>query len=432
MRSFPSAPWLRRTLDRMPAWAHPQWLVTILAALVAVLGLAVPLANADDRDDLKDKQNQVKGQIKDVKGEINEASAKVASFTGKLRTAEAKLTAARTTLTSVRAELATARARATALRTKLAEAETKLATAKAELKQAKAEVAGQRQEGRDTVIAMATESNPDLALLSAYADGESMDEVLISLTANGVITGRQQQTLDQLVVVQDQLTTHEAAVRDARNNVATAKKAADDNVAEVTALVTRATSAEAKVASLVRSTASARSAVVAARAADRAALRRLEAREAKIRRTILALSRKQGGSYNGDTGGLLAKPGPGPVTSPYGYRIHPIYGYYGLHNGIDFGTGCGARLVAGESGTVINRYYDEVYGNRLYLAIGRVNGASIVLVYNHMSGYAVGQAQRVKRGQTVGYSGATGWSTGCHLHFIVMRNGTPVDPAPYL
>ncbi|THV08732.1 M23 family metallopeptidase, partial [Nocardioides caeni] len=180
------------------------------------------------------------------------------------------------------------------------------------------------------------------------------------------------------------------------------------------------------------STENARAAVVRARARDRAALKRLEKREARIKSQILALSRRQGGSYNGDTGGLLHRPADGPVTSPFGYRTHPIYGYYGLHNGTDFGAGCGSSLWAGESGTVINTYYDEVYGNRLYLAIGKVNGASITLVYNHLSSYAVGQGAHVKRGQVVGYVGSTGWSTGCHLHFTVLRNGEPVDPMGYM
>lgn len=432
MRSFPSAPWLRRTLDRMPAWAHPQWLVTAVAVVVALAGLAVPIAHADDRDDLEDKQDRVRGQISSVKDDIHEASTRVAKISGQLRKAQGRLRTARSRLADVQGELAAARTVATQLKAKLASAEAKLDKAEADLAQAKIEVAEQREEGRDTLIRMSTEANPELDLLMAYAEGDSLEDVLVSQTANGVITGRQQQALDALEVVQQLMADREAAVRDARNEVASAKKEADANVATVARLVDRAAATEATVSSLVTRTSSARAAVVAARAADRAALRRLEEREARIKRRILALSREQGGSYNGDTGGLLARPGPGPVTSPYGWRTHPIYGYWGLHNGIDFGTGCGAALVAGESGKVIDTYFDEIYGNRLYLAIGRVNGSSIVLVYNHLSSYAVGEGARVRRGQTVGYSGSTGWSTGCHLHFIVLRNGEPVDPAPYL
>ncbi|KRC46395.1 MULTISPECIES: M23 family metallopeptidase [unclassified Nocardioides] len=432
MRSFPSAPWLRRTLDRLPAWAHPQWLVTAVAVVVAIGGLAVPLAHADDRDDLKHKQDQVKGQISNVKGEIHEASAKVAKISGQLRTAQGRLTTARTRLAGVRSQLADARKVATQLAAKLATAEQRLTVAKAELAEAVRAAQEQHDVSRDTLIEIATGSDPQLSLLAAYTDGRDLEDVMVSRTAHDLVVGRQHNTLVALIAAEERMQQRKDEVKNARDEVASAKQEADAHVATVTTLVQRAAAAESKVATLVRSTASARAAVVRARAADRAALRRLEAREARIKRKILALSQSQGGSYNGDTGGLLAKPGPGPVTSPYGWRIHPIYGYWGLHNGIDFGTGCGARLVAGESGKVIDTYYDEIYGNRLYLAIGRVNGASIVLVYNHMTSYAVGEGAHVRRGQTVGYSGSTGWSTGCHLHFIVMRNGEAVDPAPYL
>lgn len=432
MRSFPSAPRLRRTLDRLPAWAHPQWLVTAIAVVVAIAGLAVPLAHADDRDDLKNKQKQVQGQISGVKGDIHEASAKAARIQRKLDAARKDLAGARSRLSSVRSDLRDARVTAHKLAARLETAEKKLAIAKARLDAARAKVTAQRSETRDTVIQMGTSGDPDLALVTAYSEGGTMEDVLASQGAADVITSRQRQSLDRLAAAAALLAKRRAEVKEARDEIAATKRAADENVKTITGLVKKAESAEASVAGLVSRTATARRAVIRSRAADRAALARLEKREQAIRSKILALSRKQRGSYNGDTGGLLAKPGPGPVTSPYGYRVHPIYGYWGLHNGTDFGTGCGAPLVAGESGTVIDTYYDEVYGNRLYLAIGKVNGASITLVYNHMTSYAVGEGARVRRGQVVGYSGTTGWSTGCHLHFIVMRNGQTVDPMNYM
>ncbi|WP_408898561.1 M23 family metallopeptidase [Nocardioides sp. R1-1] len=436
MRSFPSAPWLRRTLpalrERLPVWAHPQWLVTAVAVVIAIAGLAVPLAHAGDRDDLKDKQNQVRGEIADVKGDIHEASQKVAKIARRLEKAKSALGSARSRLASVQADLAEARAAAATLATQLTEAEGRLTAARAALAQARADVAVQRDSSRDTLISIATKGDARLALLAAYAEAGSIEDVLMGETTNKVVVGRQNDALVALEAAEDALAQQRAAVRAARDQVAAAKKAADDNVVTISQLVDRAAATEAEVAGLVAHTKGMRKEVVAAREADRAALRRLEKREARIRQQIIELSKKQGGSYNGDTGGLLARPGPGPVTSPYGYRIHPIYGYWGLHNGTDFGTGCGSALWAGEAGTVISEYYDEVYGNRLYLAIGKVNGADIVLVYNHLSKYAVREGAKVSRGQVVGYSGSTGWSTGCHLHFIVMRNGDPVDPMQYL
>jgi murein DD-endopeptidase MepM/ murein hydrolase activator NlpD len=69
-----------------------------------------------------------------------------------------------------------------------------------------------------------------------------------------------------------------------------------------------------------------------------------------------------------------------------------------------------------------------VWGNRLYLNLGMVNGDFITVIYNHLSGYNVEVGATVGRGDVVGYVGTTGWSTGCHLHFTVMENGKPVDP----
>ncbi len=135
-------------------------------------------------------------------------------------------------------------------------------------------------------------------------------------------------------------------------------------------------------------------------------LRELKQREARIKQLILAAARRAQAqhqqTFNGATGGFLDHPVNGPVTSPFGYRTHPIYGYYGLHNGTDFGAGCGSSLYAAASGTVIETYYDAVYGNRLYLSVGNVNGANLTLVYNHLSGY------KVERGRT-GSRAAT-WS----------------------
>jgi murein DD-endopeptidase MepM/ murein hydrolase activator NlpD len=88
------------------------------------------------------------------------------------------------------------------------------------------------------------------------------------------------------------------------------------------------------------------------------------------------------------------------------------------------------RAIAG--GTVISRYWSSVYGNRLYLSLGQINGKNITAVYNHATGYRVNVGDRVAQGEVVGYVGSTGWSTGCHLHFTILVNGTAVDPMNWL
>ncbi|MFB9763910.1 hypothetical protein ACFFOS_05900, partial [Nocardioides kongjuensis] len=216
MRFFPSAPWLRRALDRLPVWAHPQWLVTAVATLVAVAGLAVPLAHADDRDDLKDKQNHVKGEIASVKGDIHEASQKVAKIAQRLEKAKARLVSARSRLASVQADLANAQAAAATLATELSAAQDKLATARAALAQARADVAAQRDASRDTVIGIATSGDTRLALLAAYADAGSIEDVLMGETANDLVMGRQHDALVALVAAEDAMEQQRAAVRAGR------------------------------------------------------------------------------------------------------------------------------------------------------------------------------------------------------------------------
>ena len=76
--------------------------------------------------------------------------------------------------------------------------------------------------------------------------------------------------------------------------------------------------------------------------------------------------------------------------------------------------------------------YSDVWGNRLYLDVGRVNGKQMTLIYNHISSYKARTGDRVGRGEVVAYSGTTGWSTGCHLHFTVLIDGKAVNPQNYM
>ena len=170
-----------------------------------------------------------------------------------------------------------------------------------------------------------------------------------------------------------------------------------------------------------------------ARIAER--LRRIAARALARARAKAAAAAAAGAhvanARPGATTGLLQMPVVGGVTSPFGWRIHPIYGYWGLHDGADFGGGCGQPIVAAESGRVISSYWSDVYGNRLTIDHGLLAGAGIATIYNHATSYTVSPGTEVDRGELIGYVGSTGWSTGCHLHFTVMSNGKAVDPANY-
>lgn len=127
-------------------------------------------------------------------------------------------------------------------------------------------------------------------------------------------------------------------------------------------------------------------------------------------------------------GGQFAWPAAGPVTSPFGYRTHPIFGGRRLHTGVDIGAPYGATVVAASTGVVAYVGSMSGYGNVVVVD----HGGGVATTYNHLSGFAVSSGQRVSRGQAVASVGCTGYCTGPHLHFEVRVGGSPVDPMPYL
>ena len=109
-------------------------------------------------------------------------------------------------------------------------------------------------------------------------------------------------------------------------------------------------------------------------------------------------------------------------------RMHPVLGYWKLHDGTDFGAGCGTAIRAPYSGRVSERYYNAGYGNRLMIDHGTVGGRYVTSGYNHAIRYTVGVGQRVSKGDVIGYVGTTGYSTGCHLHLMVWVDGSMRNP----
>jgi murein DD-endopeptidase MepM/ murein hydrolase activator NlpD len=117
-----------------------------------------------------------------------------------------------------------------------------------------------------------------------------------------------------------------------------------------------------------------------------------------------------------------------PITSSYGMRFHPVLHYWKLHDGTDFGAGCGTPIRAPYAGRVSEQYYNAGYGNRLMIDHGVVDGRYVTTGYNHAIRYTVGVGQHVSKGEVIGYVGTTGYSTGCHLHLMVWVDGGMRNP----
>jgi murein DD-endopeptidase MepM/ murein hydrolase activator NlpD len=254
-----------------------------------------------------------------------------------------------------------------------------------------------------------------------------------SREGENVIVGGQTMAYDNLRAAEVMLKVKEKNLADAAAEVATKTQQAHAQVSTTRGLRDDAKAAKAQVRQQVAVRKSAAAQARKARAHDLAAIRRSKRHEANIRHRIaLAAARARHGSgFHGRTGGFLLRPVTGYVTSPFGYRMHPIYHYWGLHDGVDLASPCGTPERAAGSGRVIAEYYSSVWGNRLYLDLGQVNGKNMTVIYNHIARYRVGTGAHVRRGEVLAYEGTTGWSTGCHQHFTVMLDGNPVNPENY-
>ena len=131
------------------------------------------------------------------------------------------------------------------------------------------------------------------------------------------------------------------------------------------------------------------------------------------------------------TSGFI-KPISGPITSPFGYRTHPIFKSRIFHSGIDIGGPNRGAIKASNDGKVIYSGWYGGYGKVVILDHGVINGQPITTLYAHMSSIGVSNGQMVKKGQTLGREGSTGYSTGPHCHFEVRVNGKPVNPMNYI
>lgn len=419
-----------RTFPRTAGRRRERW-AAVLTVVVLATGMAtVPLSSSVAKDDLKHKQHQVQQRIKKQQKDLENSSASSRRATAALNRSLGDLQHARTKLVGLRGDLHAAQRVLERFRIELQAAQVRLTTAQDALTAGQDAVTAQRAEVVDVINQLYQEGDPQLQAFASMLQAKNTADLTWSQEGENVIVGGQTMAYDNLRAAEVMLKVKERNLADAEAEVATKTQQAHGQVAKTRGLRNDARAARAEVRQQVAVRKAAAAKARKARAHDLAAIRRSKRHEANIRHRIaLAAARARHGSgYHGHTGGFLLRPVTGYVTSPFGYRMHPIYHYWGLHDGDDFHAPCGTPLRAAGTGTVMWRYYSTVWGNRLYLNLGMVNGHNVTVIYNHISRYAVGQGAHVRRGQTVAYAGTTGWSTACHLHFTVLVSGRPVNP----
>ncbi|HWR35753.1 MAG TPA: M23 family metallopeptidase [Clostridia bacterium] len=121
-------------------------------------------------------------------------------------------------------------------------------------------------------------------------------------------------------------------------------------------------------------------------------------------------------------------PVEGRVTSSFGERIDPFNGEGAFHSGVDISTAYGRAILAPADGIVLFANFMSGYGRLVKID----HGHGVSTRFGHLSGFAVASGQGVRRGQVIGYVGASGRVTSAHLHYEVRIHDTPVNPSKYL
>lgn len=162
---------------------------------------------------------------------------------------------------------------------------------------------------------------------------------------------------------------------------------------------------------------------------DAAALKEMEkqAVEQADQLTVFIQNLKLADTY---IGGEMVWPVPGyfDISSPFGERIHPITKVYSKHTGVDIKAPMGSQIVTSQTGTVVYADWFGTYGKAIIID----HGGGLTTLYGHCSEISVMVGNAVKKGDTIGLIGSTGYSTGPHLHFEVRENGEYVEPMTYL
>ena len=463
----------RKHLHQLAAWCA--------AVLVTVLGLSLFVAGPSHADELDDRlakakhqQTQSKAAIDDLKDELSETDKELADAYLQLKQAESQLPVAEANLSIANKEYQEAQREADNLAQKLSDAQDEKSSLEDQISQNEESMKAARS-GVVEMARQAARGDLDMTSLGLIVGAESTDDYIQRYNMNTAALRSQSKSLDKLR--QARAISANAQVRlGAVNDIITGlKEEADAKVLDTQAKYQKAEDAKSQVEHLIAQQQDATSKIEGRKQAAEQQLKEEQANSASLSdeiRKIAGLQEKQrkaeeaaeakrkadelkrqqeedrknqanhGSSGSGSSGSTTPPPSSGGsssgwfswptqyrvVTSSYGWRLHPILGYYRLHAGTDMRAYCGTEIRAGRAGTVVWAQWKTGFGNQVMLNHGTIGGANVMSSYNHLTRSIVHPGQQVSEGQLLGYAGNTGLSGACHLHFEVYVNGSTVNP----
>ncbi len=394
-------------------WDRRRVMVAILAGAMALVlllpmvSMIVTYAGAVSQSEI----NSLKEQAAELAQDKKELQNQLAAITSDKNAAMSKKQNIEQQINVVRSEIANANALIASYDQEIAEKEVELAAA--EEKQEK-----YYQLFCERVRSM--EEDGTVSYWSILFDASSFADLLDR--ANFV-----NEVIEYDNGVMDELEQARQAVADAKAAIEAAKSEQEAELAVLQArqneLKEKEAEADALLSEIQEKEDEAQEALNAASAAAKA----MDNEIAKKQRELEAQLAAQNQTIVSESGYMWPLSGYYTLSSLYGGRTHPITGKPNNHGGIDIPAPKNTHILASKSGMVITSGYNSSYGN--YVVISHGGGASTL--YAHMTSRAVSVGDSVKQGQTIGYVGTTGSSTGNHLHFEVRVNGNRTDPINY-
>jgi murein DD-endopeptidase MepM/ murein hydrolase activator NlpD len=468
-RRLPASPASKGITAFLPAvhTAGARALRAVIAVAVASTLSATLVAGPASGDELISQRARVKQQIAKTKTDLNESSEALSAAVVAVEKAQNKLDAASARLEATRQELTAAEAMDAQMAAKLRQARAELAAAVAAVVAGQARLDAQQAKAGQ-VVRDQYQQQTNLLPIALLVDPSPTQDLQTRLQWSTTLFDATQAEIDRLILLQRQLNAARARQSELEATVAAARREAAVNLEIKEELEARAAADEATVAELVRQRKASEDAAAAdvaqdkaryselikerasverriavriakaaaeRKAAERAAAERKRAAERKANARRSESSTRRSGHAGGPSNHSISNASHGfsypvrpRITSPFGMRFHPVLHYWKLHDGTDFGAGCGTRIRAPRAGRVAERYYNAGYGKRLMIDHGYIDGKYVTTGYNHASRYIVHVGQRVRKGQVIGYVGSTGFSTGCHLHLMVWLDGRLRNP----
>jgi murein DD-endopeptidase MepM/ murein hydrolase activator NlpD len=330
-------------------------------------------------------------------------------------------------IASLNAGIADTQTLLAAAQARVGEADRKVAEAEDRVGRVEAQLDAQQQRLQRHAVAAYIAGGDDDDTASALFHAGSVDDLGASLVYADAVVAEEQGLIRRTGALRDQLD----AVQDAADAEAAAAQAARDEVAARDAELSRRRDELIATQQQLVLNAERQRSVLSEAAQRRLAVAEQLETQARLSDGIAGTlaARQAGQTPPAVIEGIFLSPLPNPrITSPFGARLDPLFGTVAGHPGIDINAATGTPIRAPADGTVVAAGWIDGYGNCTIID----HGSGLATLYGHQSSVLVADGALVKRGQTIGLVGSTGYSTGPHLHWEVRVLGKVVNPVPYI